>query len=254
MNTKPRLRLALLLLPLIVWACTSSNKYVPFQQITYTENESTKLFWLSAEQAPPESARNFGEFEYVAKNEKEADMALKSIEEDAINIGANTIYVERYTRSTTATEAYIFSIKGSYLLSKPDSVNDILWRRETALDTCNCIYVYVFRSQHTGGGHYALMDVVINDEAVGGLANQKGYKLQVPSSESITVTSSAKATRLNLETTSGYLYIHGFSEVVDNYYQPGVIVLTQNRPRNFFMEVKSFHGRLLAESLYLERM
>ena len=76
MNTKPRLRLALLLLPLIVWACTSSNKYVPFQQITYSENDSTKLFWLSPEQAPPESARNFGEFEYVAKNEKEAVKVL----------------------------------------------------------------------------------------------------------------------------------------------------------------------------------
>lgn len=254
MKTKPQLRIIILVLPIILYSCTSTKKYTPFEQITYSENDSTKLFWLSPEQTPPESAKNIGEFEFVAQNQNEVNRALQTIEKDAIEKGANTVYVERYIRSTTASDPNILSIKGNFLVSNPDSINDILWRRETALDTCNCIYVYVFRSQHTGGGHYALMDVQINDEVIGGLANQKGYKLQVPISETITISSSAKGAKLNLEATKGYSYVHGFSEVVDNYYQPGVIVLTQNRPRNFFIEINSFHGRLLAESLFLGRM
>ncbi len=261
MKFLPNLRLLVLLSLFWLMGCGIYTTPPPFQQISFSAEDSTRVFWLSPEQAPPPSARALGDFEYVAHNKKEGRVALNKIGEDAEKLGANTVYIERFISPTTSLDSYMFIIKGTYYLASDDSVNDILWRRESAIDTCNCAYVYVFRSQLAGGDNYWPIDLFINGEPVGGLSNQKGYKISVPLGEVITIESSIKGGQYELAEVDGYHYVYGYSSSPPSATVPvartqdvvAVAVIKPSRGPQFYREIYSFHGRLLAESLYLNR-
>ncbi len=243
-------RYFVILLVLALAGCKSN--YMPFPEVTAHGKNNDRLYWLTPEQMPPSMAQLKGTFEYQAKTKAEAEEVFFAIGREALAKGANLVYVERYKRPTTPYQHYIFSMQCRFLKTEPDSIQKILNDRQLALDTCQCAYVYVFRNQYGGGGSYVPMHLQINDEPIGGIANQKGYKLKARKGEQLTLKSSAPGAYLRLDSVSGYKYIHAFSEPGKVYGAPPYVIVKTKNPK-YYVEISNFHGRLLAESLFLGR-